>query len=167
MQPRTAMGEVGLTVPGQSAKQQCMRALPTCPPLSPLARPSLLRCSSPLPKLLVISQPGLAGRQQVLQGCSCLLPGRLAQAHKAVESCLRPKHDQRWLCLRKILQPALLSESAFSPCIHKSGSLFTFLSSLHRARESWLPSQCPVYSWICTSQSMLHNYYVGSTPQTA
>lgn len=55
---------------------------------SPPAPPDVHH-SSPLPKLHVISEPGLAGRQQILQESSCLLPSGLAQAHEAVESRLK------------------------------------------------------------------------------
>lgn len=63
---------------------------------TPLPRPRLPthQCSSPLPKLRIISEPGFPGRQQFLQECPRLPPGGLAQAHEAVESRLAPKQSE-------------------------------------------------------------------------
>lgn len=75
-------------------------ALTTTQPSSPLLHlliTSMTTCFSPLPKFSVISESGLARRQQVLQEHSRLLPGSLTQAHEAVEHRLRPKHGERRL----------------------------------------------------------------------
>ena len=64
--PDVEMEEVGLTVPGQAARQPSSpRELGTTnyPGLFPSDMTLFPHVFSPLPKLLVISEPGLAGRQ--------------------------------------------------------------------------------------------------------
>lgn len=102
----------------------------------------------------------MASGQQVLQECSCFLPGGLAQAHEAVESWLPRNRESR----SHTEKPRKRGRSPSG-----SPTLRTLVLSFPSCPWNWGKGSSPAPPptlWVCTRTAKPGSHYLGQSPVT-